>query len=280
MPSAHSAGDEHFMRAIVDAPGDDAPRLVYADWLDECDDPRGAYLRATVKLGRGLQEIEIKEKAERQLRHVSRALDPVWVSRVTTPPLGVCCEHIRMHDRGTPISADRIVQLEHRLQIKLPADYRAFLLSYNGGTPEPDVFNVGYDHFSRLQAFFSVGESLTDWSGRSSSDSLESYAEKINFNCGRMTFLPIAATEELHRVAENLDDMIEDAATYRRSPANWETCLCIELETEVIVRVHIDLSPEALNRRTAYSVDPVAKSLPVLLSRLDKLPDGWEPYCY
>jgi uncharacterized protein (TIGR02996 family) len=27
--------DEAFIRAIVDAPGDEAPRLVYADWLDE-----------------------------------------------------------------------------------------------------------------------------------------------------------------------------------------------------------------------------------------------------
>ena len=38
--------DEAFVRAIVAAPGDDLPRLVYADWLDDRGDPRGAYLRA------------------------------------------------------------------------------------------------------------------------------------------------------------------------------------------------------------------------------------------
>ena len=38
--------DEAFIRAIVDSPGDDTPRLVYADWLDEHSDPRGDYLRA------------------------------------------------------------------------------------------------------------------------------------------------------------------------------------------------------------------------------------------
>ena len=27
--------DEAFIRTIVDTPGDDLPRLVYADWLDE-----------------------------------------------------------------------------------------------------------------------------------------------------------------------------------------------------------------------------------------------------
>jgi len=27
--------DEAFIRTIVDGPGDDTPRLVYADWLDD-----------------------------------------------------------------------------------------------------------------------------------------------------------------------------------------------------------------------------------------------------
>jgi uncharacterized protein (TIGR02996 family) len=30
--------DESFIRAIVDTPGDDTARLVYADWLDDRDD--------------------------------------------------------------------------------------------------------------------------------------------------------------------------------------------------------------------------------------------------
>ena len=38
--------DEAFIRGILANPGDDAPRLIYADWLEERDDPRGAYLRA------------------------------------------------------------------------------------------------------------------------------------------------------------------------------------------------------------------------------------------
>ena len=38
--------DDAFLRAIADAPGDDAPRLVYADWLDEHGQPdRAEYLR-------------------------------------------------------------------------------------------------------------------------------------------------------------------------------------------------------------------------------------------
>ena len=41
-------GDEEaFLRAVALAPADDAPRLVYADWLDDRGDPRAAYLRLT-----------------------------------------------------------------------------------------------------------------------------------------------------------------------------------------------------------------------------------------
>jgi uncharacterized protein (TIGR02996 family) len=36
-----TADDEAFIRAIVDSPGDDTQRLVYADWLDERDDQWG-----------------------------------------------------------------------------------------------------------------------------------------------------------------------------------------------------------------------------------------------
>ena len=37
--------DDAFLQAIRDAPDDDAPRLIYADWLDERGDPRGEFIR-------------------------------------------------------------------------------------------------------------------------------------------------------------------------------------------------------------------------------------------
>jgi uncharacterized protein (TIGR02996 family) len=43
-------GDEEaFLRAIAQAPDDDAPRLVYADWLDERGDPRADYVRVVTR---------------------------------------------------------------------------------------------------------------------------------------------------------------------------------------------------------------------------------------
>src|SRR5689334_9332768 len=41
---------EAFLRAIIDRPEDDLPRLIYADWLDERGDPRGQLIRVQTEL--------------------------------------------------------------------------------------------------------------------------------------------------------------------------------------------------------------------------------------
>jgi len=44
--------DRDFLAAITPNPADDAPRLVYADWLEEHDDPRGEFIRVQVEIVR------------------------------------------------------------------------------------------------------------------------------------------------------------------------------------------------------------------------------------
>jgi uncharacterized protein (TIGR02996 family) len=44
--------DQAFLQAILDSPDDDAPRLVYADWLEERGDPRGEFIRLQCALAR------------------------------------------------------------------------------------------------------------------------------------------------------------------------------------------------------------------------------------
>jgi uncharacterized protein (TIGR02996 family) len=39
------ARKEPFLEAILEAPDDDTPRLIYADWLEERGDPRGEFIR-------------------------------------------------------------------------------------------------------------------------------------------------------------------------------------------------------------------------------------------
>jgi uncharacterized protein (TIGR02996 family) len=40
-----SPGEDEFLPSILERPDDDIPRLVYADWLEERGDPRGAFIR-------------------------------------------------------------------------------------------------------------------------------------------------------------------------------------------------------------------------------------------
>ena len=117
--------DKTFIRAIVDNPGDNTSRLVYADWLDDRDDPRGTYLRAE-------HEAVVTGDIAR-LRQLAVGLDPVWVARVSMPPIGVCIDGAKIAHCGPQITTDEIATLEDRIGGEFPADYKAFLLNYNGG---------------------------------------------------------------------------------------------------------------------------------------------------
>jgi len=80
--------DEAFLRAIAAAPADDAPRLAYADWLDERGDPRAAFVRAEVALARSGPTADgraglLKRRAD---------VDPAWwprLARATSGARGV-----------------------------------------------------------------------------------------------------------------------------------------------------------------------------------------------
>jgi uncharacterized protein (TIGR02996 family) len=41
-----------FLQAVLAEPDDDAPRLIFADWLEERGDPRGAFIRLQCALER------------------------------------------------------------------------------------------------------------------------------------------------------------------------------------------------------------------------------------
>lgn len=44
------ATDAEFIETIRERPDDDVPRLIYADWLDEHDDPKGEFIRVQIQL--------------------------------------------------------------------------------------------------------------------------------------------------------------------------------------------------------------------------------------
>lgn len=83
--------EKSFLRAIAADPSDDLPRLVYADWLEERDDPRAAFLRTEVSLARS----GLTAEARAELLEHRITIDPAWWSQVarsaTFPPVIFRC---------------------------------------------------------------------------------------------------------------------------------------------------------------------------------------------
>jgi uncharacterized protein (TIGR02996 family) len=134
--------NEAFIRAVVDNPGDDTHRLVYADWLDDRSDPRGPYLRAEATWAktpsanekkRASKLAKAKEDAKKQVSTLAKKVDPVWVARISRPPVGVCVEAKFFRHPPKLTTATEIAAVEQKYKVEFPPDYRAFLLNYNGG---------------------------------------------------------------------------------------------------------------------------------------------------
>jgi uncharacterized protein (TIGR02996 family) len=80
--------DDAFIRAILAAPADDLPRLVYADWLDDHGDATAAtkseFLRLTAA---GRADVGDRQK---RLRQLAAKLDADWLAAVSRLPLENC----------------------------------------------------------------------------------------------------------------------------------------------------------------------------------------------
>ncbi len=70
--------DEAFLQAILEAPDDDTPRLIYADWLEEQDDPRGEFIRVQCQLARLAQDDPGRPTLEERERHLYAEVAPGW----------------------------------------------------------------------------------------------------------------------------------------------------------------------------------------------------------
>jgi uncharacterized protein (TIGR02996 family) len=85
-----TVGDEEFLGAIAAAPADDAPRLAYADWLEERGDPRAAFLRAEVAFTRLGPTADGRARLLKQRAEV----DPGWwprLARAAGAPVAFRC---------------------------------------------------------------------------------------------------------------------------------------------------------------------------------------------
>jgi uncharacterized protein (TIGR02996 family) len=105
-----------FLKAILaDTDGDDGPRLVYADWLDEHGDPRGEFIRVQCELAR-LGPPSVPAPSDEPLRRdqlvvgllglTGRECDPLLVTEDTAPrPAGQSSAELAPAPPGTAAEA-------------------------------------------------------------------------------------------------------------------------------------------------------------------------------
>ncbi len=74
--------EDAFLQAICEAPDDDTPRLVYADYLDERADPRGGFIRVQVALATLPEGDERREDLEARERALLEQHEEEWLGPV------------------------------------------------------------------------------------------------------------------------------------------------------------------------------------------------------
>src|SRR3954468_19371757 len=78
--------EEAFLKAIQDAPGDDALRLVYADWLEEGGDPRGEFIRVAEEIAQAAPHTDRYAALRARLKTLRECIDPGWAAALGYQP--------------------------------------------------------------------------------------------------------------------------------------------------------------------------------------------------
>jgi hypothetical protein len=72
---------------------------------------------------------------------------------------GIAVKNVTIHDSYFPPSEADLNAIERQLGVTLPLEYRAFLLSCNGGYPEPSAFSIlrgSNSEWGVINRFFAV----------------------------------------------------------------------------------------------------------------------------
>ncbi len=83
-----------FLSAIRQTPADETARLVYADWLDEQDDPsckpKADFIRLEARMAAAPRESLNRIRWLGHLKMLAAGLDPGWLAAVSHPKLEAC----------------------------------------------------------------------------------------------------------------------------------------------------------------------------------------------
>jgi|GEM_PF-2485800 len=83
-----------FLSAIRQTPADDVTRLVFADWLDEQDDPgcklKAEFIRLELRMAETPEKSLNRVRWLKQLQKLAAQLSPSWLAVVSHPKLEAC----------------------------------------------------------------------------------------------------------------------------------------------------------------------------------------------
>jgi uncharacterized protein (TIGR02996 family) len=86
--------DDAFLKAILVNPKDDAPLLIYSDWLEERGDAVSAamaeFLRVTVQFSKVRGRKRLKKALKKRLQELAASLDTNWLAVVSRLPIENC----------------------------------------------------------------------------------------------------------------------------------------------------------------------------------------------
>src|SRR5262245_22184272 len=72
--------EDAFLRAVLADPDDDAPRLIYADWLEERGDPKGEFIRVQCALAKMAPDDDARPELEDRERELLEEHEPTWAA--------------------------------------------------------------------------------------------------------------------------------------------------------------------------------------------------------
>src|SRR5262249_26258167 len=75
-----------FLRAVIEAPDDDAPRLMFADWLEERGDVRGEFIRVQCELARLPEDDSRRDVLEEREGTLLETHGSLWLGALPAPP--------------------------------------------------------------------------------------------------------------------------------------------------------------------------------------------------
>jgi len=85
-----SLSHDDFLKSIRQSFNDEEPRRVYADWLEERGDVRGAWIRAELEFHALVDDDHQQEILQSHLAELACQIDPTWLAQIDRGPLAWC----------------------------------------------------------------------------------------------------------------------------------------------------------------------------------------------